>query len=802
LTQNLAAEILLLIQELHGPAFERALKDLRSCFKKDPDFIGNEFVFLYLTFLREVAAADILPECRVLALDFLQRLVRYYAEAVLEQIEEIVRFFFDMICHPQELISNEARSGIEKISETFGGNSIFTDACLMISLASLEIGETAKIRAFEMMVCVFPNSTQSFSLEGEHQLWEIAIQGITESEAGVRNVAFQFCKVLFEFYNQDLMMPGFRPEVVVEPFLAAIGREVHSEIVDLALSALCELCQHISSDEPSAAAEIWMFLWPRLELADDNKRTTIVCIGRTIARRFELPMNEFHQFCQAVVFGEGTFTRALSCECLKSLAFLTIGDLDFDNRILEIVVDFAAELSGSDYSESVVINEILRFFIEQKLASIQMALVPIVELLISKTELPSDNSMNTPLNEDIEINKILYFGRHEIGTRREFLHTLSDLLGSGLAPGLANYCGAIFTIVSQFVEDPFEMELVHRSFECWGSFASLAPFEVGFEMFLRLCRCIHKFLDIKQLISCISILSKCFIILSSTHKTQELCDAAVATFVQLLPKVMILLQRYRERSEMLLDVRESEVLYGSANTVVPNFITRVFEQFGDSSTIQWREAVPFDTSSVICVKIWSSYFEIVEQSDEVLSYIFSCLSLVGTLSGLVIATTGIERIRDFALHRIPLSEAAVQAALEALHGVIEKYPARSKIRRDIGITLVLLLSVYSDQCDPDQVILAMAECCPFRMDVIDLSAALDALLFVINRYWTRVLESPEILANTLLSSLMSIFQLGTETCQLRIRHFFQDVVPLENLMTGQAGLPLPISLKLQDIVRV
>jgi hypothetical protein len=57
-------------------------------------------------------------------------------------------------------------------------------------------------------------------------------------EAAVRNSAVQMCSMLFEFCNQDLMMPGFRPEVVVQPFLIAMQGEVLSQIADSGRTAL------------------------------------------------------------------------------------------------------------------------------------------------------------------------------------------------------------------------------------------------------------------------------------------------------------------------------------------------------------------------------------------------------------------------------------------------------------------------------------------------------------------------------------------------------------------------------------
>jgi hypothetical protein len=243
-------------------------------------------------------------------------------------------------------------------------------------------------------------------------------------------------------------------------------------------------------------------------------------------------------------------------------------------------------------------------------------------------------------------------------------------------------------------------------------------------------------------------------------------------------------------------------MYSELDGSLTRLFAAVFEQFGDSSGVPWRESVPFDTASRVCLGVWGAYFQIVEQSDVVLEYVFACLRHSDTVPGLAMATAAVEQIGAIAARRVPLSDGALNATLAALRDVTDVLPPRTRIRGVVGMTLALIMRAYTDQCEVEYVLAEMGRCCPLKMPAVDRMAIVEALLFVVGQHWPRVIEAGEEVTNSIIANVREMLARGPEECQRRIREFCQNGVFQEILRMGFGALPTHLFLNGRELVQV
>jgi hypothetical protein len=250
------------------------------------------------------------------------------------------------------------------------------------------------------------------------------------------------------------------------------------------------------------------------------------------------------------------------------------------------------------------------------------------------------------------------------------------------------------------------------------------------------------------------------------------------------------------RNEYLLDIRESADVYDKLDHVLVRLLATTFEYFGDTSTIPWREFVPFDTLSHVSLGVWSAYFQIVEQNDEVLRYIFDCLRLSGKIERLRIATAALNNISGFAASRIPFSNVA--AFLDALDGVIEESPPRAQARGVVGTTLALFLWAYPEQCDASRVVLAIGRCLPLFPVTVDPMLLIDSLMVVLH-HANRMESSEAIIAVLEMLVVLAGDTDSPDACRSRIQDFFRETRCLGILLAPGILLSRPAQRALERL---
>jgi hypothetical protein len=335
--------------------------------------------------------------------------------------------------------------------------------------------------------------------------------------------------------------------------------------------------------------------------------------------------------------------------------------------------------------------------------------------------------------------------------------------------------------------------LVKTAFRCCPPLFRVSPPEICFPLFVRLCDTIFAFTSIKTLSRCIVFLSDAFSALAASGQPPELRDVAERAFIALISHASGLRERAQTRSQHLLDNREDDNVYNNLDRVMALFLSAILQHYKDSATA-WREHVPM-TPSPLPLRVWATFFRCVEQIDDVLAYLISCIknSNEPTMAALLLGHVVLEEIAAIAANRVPIAGDGVTAIVGELARLIEGLPRGSNLRARAAIVLAVIMFGYEIEGGEALAAIVAATGLLKVPDGVAEVVVAEALVWVMRRYWEVVVS-----VDGAVMIVGCIVNVGERTGRAIAREYFGGVEWRE--VCGRVELPRQLLMRIEETV--
>jgi hypothetical protein len=201
--------------------------------------------------------------------------------------------------------------------------------------------------------------------------------------------------------------------------------------------------------------------------------------------------------------------------------------------------------------------------------------------------------------------------------------------------------------------------------------------------------------------------------------------------------------------------------------------------------------------------VWASYFPSIEPSDDLFDDIITCLRMSSTdnILSLSLGPIAIDQIALIATNCVPIGQAAVASLLGALHAILHQFPRGAYARTLIGTTLAIIMYVSQDHCQPSQVIVDIAECCPLRIPAgVSSGLVLESLVYLMSRFWPTFVDPSRESLLILIATIATLSIESEEHSDRIARAFFLSASYQQIIEAAQLGLPPELSLRITELV--
>jgi hypothetical protein len=652
-------------------------------------------------------------------------------EQVVPWIRQAVGFFACHIASPYEEIAEEAGAGIQRVAKVFAGTCDFGIACI-VGMEPRSNGpeeKVARIAAFRLAGNVIASVAMVISSLVK-VMWGYTLAGICDGDPEVRESAFDFAGEFFGAYANVSLMNELDRYAVVEPVLIVVSEETNARCLAAELRAISQLCLFLGEELQQAAAMILRVLFQIMRSADLTLAADIVGTLRHIAVETGIGRDEVGEFCCQILAQAGECPRRLLLESLETLARLPNETAAMTWQIFQCVLAIARE--GSLLSDDLYfLNRILRIFIREKPAPIDAYWFDVSGIVLGR------------VLEPLETDSALFCHSTQFSDLRPFLKTVQALLQSDFAPRLAEAAPRLWDVFGRVLDSSNDPSLVLTVIaSARFLFAMLEP-AATHALFEKIAHKVAHFEEPSQFTTAVVTFTKCLRAVPDNSRGPEICDIAVATFLDLVRRSHELIAYQSKLADDISDVRVLDGLYGPLIHHFVGLISSVWEIYGDVSPVPWREQIPKDPSSILCVGVWASYFRLVEVSDEIVSLLCAGLSADAGDFTVMLHREIFEYLRVCVSMRPDL---AMETIGQITASTIE-WLARHRTWRLSGCAGILLVSVlwaYPERVDTSVVVCTALEALPFLWhEEADILCVTRVLAFFLEEFSAEIARAGE-----------------------------------------------------------